>query len=98
MVPPGYYALPMGVKLYEANPSLYLKIDDGGPLYLGDFWFMESSNPKYKTLTQISTLPVEYHPKDAVQALQAFGIPTERLQQVPLVPTDGGASFLLCAP
>jgi hypothetical protein len=98
MVPPGYYALTMGIKPHEANPSLYIKIEDSGPQYLGDFWLTETHDPKYKSLAQLSTLPVEYHPKDAVQALQAFGISSDPLPQVPLVPTDGGARFLLCTP
>jgi hypothetical protein len=100
MVPPGYYALSWGAKPYEASPSLYIKIDHSGPQYLGDFWLMKTSDLTYKylNLTNLTTLPVEYHPENAAHALQAFGIQSEPLPQVQLIPTDGVANFIICMP
>jgi hypothetical protein len=102
MVPSGYDALSMGVKPYEANPSLYFKIEQGRPQYLGDFLFKKSPstqpNDQNNLLARTSTLPVEYHKDEAINVLQKFGIPTDQLENVPLIPTDGGAEFLLCTP
>lgn len=102
MVPPGYYALSWGgITPHEANPSLYIKIEDNGPQYLGDFWVVEtpSTNPKYPWLSKASTLPVEYHQEQAKQALQSLNIPFDQLQQATLIPTDGMArGFVMCTP
>jgi len=102
MVPPGYYALSMGAKPYEANPSLYIKIEPGHSQYLGDFQFKKSpsslSNYPNNILPKISILPVEYHEDKALEILRKFEIPIEQLQKVPLTPTDGTAGFLLCTP
>lgn len=99
MVPPGYYAMSVGAKIYEADPSVYFKVEKNAPQYLGDF--KVKSEVKYQDMPGLKlyfTDPVEYHEDMALVALKEFGVAAEKVKKIDLIPTKGYAGMVLCTP
>ncbi len=99
MAPTGYYAYsPIGIKPYEANPSVYFEIKKGHPQYLGDF--IIDSMPSSDSLTGHETLalPVNYNEEKARKTLEKYGIDGTNMEKVELKKTDGFAHFFICTP
>lgn len=99
MVPPGYYAMSMGAKTYEAYPSVYFKVEKNAPQYLGDFRVKSKVRDQYLLNDkEYFTDPVEYHEDMALAALKEFGVAAEKVKKIDLIPTKGYAGMVLCTP